>query len=239
MKKAVGYVWYPKSHDTNIAQQKRFIGEWCREMFTNQYSLKRFYEDLIATEISERISFNEMLEDAQKKKFSVILVHHHNLFSHNAIELLRIIDLLKKKGISVRFGNLNVDTATPEGRKLLAKLSNFSEYFVSDLARKVEAGIVDFGENSWVGRTPFGFKIIGDKNDKSLRINKKEWKVVEQIFFKRMGLKLTYNEIAIDLDRQGYRTSKQKKFSGTQIMRVFNSPYINHFLEDEDVSKLI
>lgn len=59
----------------------------------------------------------------------------------NALDVLTLIDLLKKRGISVRILNLGIDTSGAGGRLFLLLLAGFAEFERNIIRERVLSGL--------------------------------------------------------------------------------------------------
>lgn len=72
-------------------------------------------------------------------KFTEILVRNTSRFARNIL-IADILNELKRKGVTVRFLDINRSTANPDDISFIQMFQNFDEMFSRDLSRKVKAG---------------------------------------------------------------------------------------------------
>ena len=112
-----------------------------------------------------------MLADAKLGKFDVILCYNHDRFSRDVRFMLETLEKLQEHHVWVQFHNIqNVDIYEAQGRMFLQNLTVFAEFFRAQLETKVRDGVKRKRLNEWVGRAPYGFRVVSDRIERGGRV---------------------------------------------------------------------
>lgn len=129
-----------------------------------------------------RTEFQRMMSDAKSKPkpFDVILVYDFSRFARNKEESVMYKAMLRKR--------LNIDVVSVtqplgEGKERVILESMYEamdEYYILNLAENVKRGKFEKAtRGEWSGRNPYGYN--HDKENKTLKINKKEAKILKEM----------------------------------------------------------
>ena len=188
MKRAVAYARYStdKQTDISIEAQLSAIKEYCKR---KGYELIEEYIDRAESGYrAERESFQRMMEDAQKKKFDVVVVYNFSRFARNMQDALNYSMQLERLGI-------NLESTTEPSEKtasgVFIKNILFATYqFQRDLTREdVISKMRELAKKGyWLGgNPPYGFKLEKVKDEAGIERTKlsivpEEAEVVRKIF---------------------------------------------------------
>lgn len=178
----------------------------------------------------KRESFQRMLKDAEKGKFSCVITWKIDRFGRNREELAVNKMKLRKSGVSLLYAKESIPDG-PEGVILESVLEGLAEYYSKDLSQKVKRGMhtkaLTCRYNG--GVVPFGYDI--DKNgcyvlnDQAVHV---------KFIFERFNEGCTFTEIAKDLNRKGIKTSRGNDFCIETIRRIItNKKYKGTFVFDD------
>jgi len=175
--------------------------------------VKEYVDEAVSGQTDNREAFQQMIEDAQKKMFDVIIVHKVDRFARNRYDAAVYKALLEKDGVKVIYAAQPIDD-TPEGLLLEGILESFAEYYSRNLATEVLKGLKQNALKAQFngGFAPLGYDII----NKQYVINEKEAQIVREIF----NLYLQgygYKKIAEILNSKGYRNKQGKPFVANSI----------------------
>ena len=101
-----------------------------------------------------RPGLDEMLKDAQRRRFDVVMAWAINRLGRSLIDLLGTIQALEACGIDLYLDQQSIDTTTPAGRLMFQITGAFAEFERSMIRQRVCAGLkraMEKGNNS-VGR---------------------------------------------------------------------------------------
>ena len=137
----------------SIDAQIDYLKRWAEE---EEYEIVEIYRDEgYSGSTIARPELLRMLEDAEKRKFDVVLCYHNDRLSRDTKEALEIVQILSDCGVQIRFSNIDVDLSTPEGEMLFTMVSAFATYFRKDLIRKTKLGMHRLKEMGfWIGKVP-------------------------------------------------------------------------------------
>ena len=134
----------------------------------------REYTDVISGAKAKRAGLDQLMSDARRHRFDVLLVSAFDRIARNVRHFLEVLDELNHLGIQFISLRENIDTGGPLGRAMLTIIGAISELERSLIAERVRAGMRRAKlEGRRIGRTP-------------LNINREE--VVQD---RRSGMSLT------------------------------------------------
>jgi site-specific DNA recombinase len=129
-KKAVGYIRVStikqaKEGESLSTQRKAIKG------YSKQHELKltKTYADegISGGSVNKRPALRQLLGDAKKGTFEIVLVHRLSRLGRNARELLNNVELLRNANVSVVFLKENIDLSNPYGQFMLTMLAAMAE----------------------------------------------------------------------------------------------------------------
>ena len=137
-------------------------------------------EGISGTDMYKRDEFLRLIDDCKRGKIDKIITKSVSRFARNTEELLNVIRLLKKIGVSVYFEEQNINTEKLNAEMILTfpgmAAQKESETISGNLRwsykKRMESG--DYN----CTRTSFGFKLVDGK----LQIDEEEAVIVREIF---------------------------------------------------------
>jgi DNA invertase Pin-like site-specific DNA recombinase len=114
------------------------LKEYCQR---RGWQVFRIYEDVMSGAKESRPALNEMMNDAKKRFFDVVLVFRFDRFARSTKQLINSLELFNSLGIDFISYNENIDTSTPAGKMMFTLVSAFSEFERSIIAERVRAGL--------------------------------------------------------------------------------------------------
>lgn len=178
--------------------------------------------------MGNRPSLLRMIEDAKEGKFDEVAVWKLSRLARNNLDLLKIVDILKKHEASFRSITESFDTSTASGKLQMGLLGIIGEFERETIVENVKMGMKQRAkEGKWNGGRLLGYKSVKLEMDKSnetgLVIIPEEAEIVRKIFTlysQGKGLK----SIANNLNKCGYKTIKGNSFSTTAISVIIHNP---------------
>lgn len=176
----------------------------------------------------KREGFKEMLKDAYNGKIDLILTKSISRFSRNTLDILKVIRELKEKNIYIYFEEEMISTDSLDSELILTALSSVAQMeseLISSRIRKT------FKMNREMNRPIVYRDYLGYRHrNGQLLINKREAKVVEEIFNRVLNNE-TFGSIAKDLKERGIKNTKygNKWFPSTIKRIVRNRIYIGEY----------
>ncbi len=90
--------------------------------------------------VNRRPQLRQLLRDAAKGEFDIVVVHTLDRWARNLEVLIRTVKQLKEHGIQLQSITESLDDSNPQGRLLLQILGSFAEFSSDMLAEHVKGG---------------------------------------------------------------------------------------------------
>lgn len=213
----------------SIDEQIRVLKDFCEK---EGYVVHEEYIDrgISGKNISGRPAVQKLLEDAENKKFDIVLVWKMNRLARKMVDLMNIVELLNRKNIAFRSYTEKYETETPTGKLQFQMMAAIAEYERNNIAENVKMGMVARAkEGRWNGGQILGYDVVATSNENKKRkdthliINEKEANVVRCIF-QMYTSGHGYKAIANCINKKGYQTKKGKTFSLNAIKTIVTNP---------------
>jgi site-specific DNA recombinase len=120
-----------------------------------------------------RAEGSQILKDAQRGKFSQLLVYKLDRLGRETRLILNGVAELEKLGVRIRSMTEEFDTGTPTGRLMLTLLSGFASHERDMIRERSVAGTFRVAEaGAWLGGiVPYGYRKVGEKKDAHIVIS--------------------------------------------------------------------
>jgi DNA invertase Pin-like site-specific DNA recombinase len=105
------------------------------------YAIYRVYEDVISGAAKERQALDQLMEDARRRKFDIVLVWKFDRFARSLKMLVDSLALFQELGIDFISYKENIDTTTSMGRLIFHINSAYAEFEREIIKDRVIAGI--------------------------------------------------------------------------------------------------
>ncbi|TSI11082.1 recombinase family protein [Lysinibacillus sp. BW-2-10] len=213
----------------SIDEQQRLLTEWCEK---NGYIVHEVYADrgISGKSIKKRPALIKLIDDAQNKRFDVVLVWKTNRLARNILDLLKIVEVFDQNYISFRSYTENHETETSQGKLQFHMLAAIAEFERNTISENVKMGMLARArEGKWNGGRVLGYDLvdISIQSDKrkhtKLVINEKEAKTVKRIFELYIAGN-GYKAIANRVNKEGYTGKRGKPFSISTIKTILENP---------------
>lgn len=201
---------------------------------------KRYFEDYIAanphwtfaggyvdegisgTSVEGREQFLQMIEDAKRGRFDLIVTKEISRFARNTLDSLRYTRELLRCGVGVYFQNDNINTFDKDAELRLTIMSSIAQDEVRKLSERTRFGFKRAQENSvLLGQNNlFGY----NKVDGGLEIVEPEAAVVREVFERYAAGDLGLRAIANDLDSRGVRGRQGKPLTYSTLYGMIRNP---------------
>lgn len=213
----------------SIDSQYHNIKEYCKNQGHEIYNL---YEDrgISGKNITNRPGIKQLLEDATKNKFDLVVVWKLNRISRKLLDILNIVDLLNKHNIAFRSLTENFETETPSGKLQLNIMGAIGEFERETIAENVKMGLLARAkEGRWNGGVVLGYDLVelpneGKKRKNTrLEINEKEANTVRRIFelySQGHGYKAVVNRV----NKEGHKTKRNGLFAVSTVKEILQNP---------------
>lgn len=221
--KAVAYCRYSSElqNEDSIEAQLREISRYAQinkiEVIHNYIDQERSGKN------DDRPAFQQMISDAKKGLYDVIIVHKIDRFARNRYDSAIYKAQLKRLGIKILYAAQAI-ADSPEGRLMEGILESFAEYYSDNLATEVMKGLKTIairGEFTG-GFPPLGYDVV----DKKYAINEYEAVIVRRIF-EMYGSGCSYGDIFKEMKSKGYKTKFGADFGKNSLYSILgNKKYI-------------
>jgi len=106
-----------------------------------KYEIFNFYEDIVSGATKERKALDQLMDDAKKRKFDIVLVWKFDRFARSLKMLVDSLALFQELGIDFISYKENIDTTTSMGRLIFHINSAYAEFEREIIKDRVIAGI--------------------------------------------------------------------------------------------------
>jgi DNA invertase Pin-like site-specific DNA recombinase len=105
------------------------------------YEVFNFYEDIISGAAKERKALDQLMDDAKKRKFDIVLVWKFDRFARSITMLVNALALFQELGIDFISYKENIDTTTSMGKLIFTINSAYAEFERDMIRDRVKAGV--------------------------------------------------------------------------------------------------
>lgn len=172
------------------------------------------YSDTESGRTTARPQFRQMLQDAERGLFDVIIVHKLDRFSRSVTDTLVLLKRLEALGVSLISISEQFDFTTPVGKVLLTMLSAFAQWYLDNLSQETKKGKRARAERGhWNSAIPFGYTItyLKDGGDGMARPDPATAKGVRLAFESYATGQYSDADVARILNAAGYRPQGRGK----------------------------
>ena len=248
-RKMVFYGRVSTEHEAQMAALENQI-EWYDDQakyHPNWEVLNKYIDEgITGTQAKKRPAFLQMIEDAKKGKFDLIVTREVCRFARNTVDTLVTTRELKNIGVEVYFVEDNIWTMDGDGELRLTIMATLAQEESRKTSERVKAGQHISRQQGMVyGRG----NILGynRKAKSTYTINSEQAETVRMIFDMYLQGEMGASKIANELTRLGRKNaSGLVKWSPCVITRIVNNPtymgyqaygksYSNNYLEQKRI----
>ena len=132
------YIRVSTSEQTTL-NQEIILKEFCER---NNYEIYDIYKDEgISGSKTSRPDLDRMLQDMRFKKFDSIIVWKLDRLGRSTQHLLQVLEELNNKGVRLICVDMNIDTATPQGKFFFTIIGAFAELEREIIKERIYAGL--------------------------------------------------------------------------------------------------
>src|SRR5204863_4574754 len=105
------------------------------------YETFNFYEDIVSGAAKERKALDQLMDDAKKRKFDIVLVWKFDRFARSLKMLVDGLALFQELGIDFISYKENIDTTTSMGKLIFNINSAYAEFERDMIRDRVKEGV--------------------------------------------------------------------------------------------------
>jgi len=210
-------------HGFSLAAQEDALKNYCSAL---GYEIYKIYRDegKSAKDIKHRPAMQEMLQEAEQKKFSAIYIYKLDRFSRSLKDLILTIEKLKEWGIDFISLQDRIETASASGKLMFHIISAFAEFERNIIGERTSFGMEKKSrEGGAITKPPFGYRMV----DKKLEINPETGQKVKLLFEEFLTSRESLNKLA---QKYGLTVNGLKKV-------LTNRAYLGDVKFDGEVSR--
>jgi len=130
-----------QSTDSQLLDLRRYVLERGWDIF------KEYVDEGISGTKDSRPALNELMNDAKKRRFDVVLVWRFDRFARSTKHLILALEEFKNLGIDFVSYQENIDTSSPLGSAIFTIISAVAQLERDIIAERVKAGLRRAREN--------------------------------------------------------------------------------------------
>ena len=228
---------------SSIKQQEDSCRNYLSSRKKQNIEVYKVYKDTVSAKDLKRPGIQQLLQDAEKKKFELIVSTKLDRISRSLKDFLDLNEKLKSWGVDIIITTQEIDTTTPGGKALQSMMLVFAQFEREMTAERTrEKRIQTLKKGIWTGSyIPLGYDLV----DKGLHVNESESKKVIDIFDLYLQHK-SGRTVARILNDEGYRTKYWqtrkgnfkggKRFKSHSVLSIIkNHLYIGKFKVDDEL----
>jgi DNA invertase Pin-like site-specific DNA recombinase len=132
------------------------------------YQIQHEYRDIISGAKARRPGLDQLLADARKHRFDVVLVWAFDRLARSVRHFLEVLDELNHLGIEFVSFRENIDTGGPLGRAMVVIVGAIAELERNLIVERVRAGMRRARlEGRHIGRRPLEIDRVGIERDRA------------------------------------------------------------------------
>ncbi|WP_438448181.1 recombinase family protein [Gorillibacterium sp. sgz5001074] len=209
----------------SLTEQAERLPTYCKAMGWDPPVV--YEDDGYSAKDLNRPAITRLLEDVKLRKYDMVLTTKIDRLSRRLLDLLNVIDYMKKYDCHYNSATESFDTSTPVGMMTLQILGSVAEFERQRIRERVRENHLSLArQGKMIGKPAYGY----DNVDGDYEINIEESLIVKQIFqwtLDGMGPL----SIAKKLNQLGVATKQGAQWEEKQIRRMLTSEtYIGHFV---------
>ncbi len=130
-----------QSTESQLLDLRRYVREWGWDVF------KEYVDEGISGTKDSRPALDELMNDAKKRRFDVVLVWRFDRFARSTKHLILALEEFKNRGIDFVSYQENIDTSSPLGSAIFTIISAVAQLERDIIAERVKAGLRRAKEN--------------------------------------------------------------------------------------------
>lgn len=204
----------------SLSAQRRSLEEWS---ISHKYEITSVYADegISGKDIQHRPALKQLLDDAAKRQFDLVLVWSLSRLTRSVADLYATWELLNANHISLISYTEVFDTETPTGRAMMGLLGVFAQMEREVTAERVRTAMA---ERAMQGKRTTNEVLGYDLDGKdSLKINENEAERVRYIFDRYLEYR-NLSAVAELCELRGYRGKRGRLLRAQHIKTILTRP---------------
>ena len=207
--------------------------------------------------IKKRPMFRQLMEDAKKGAFDIVVVHTLDRWSRNLRVTLESLANLAMHDVALVSITEDIDYSTPQGMLMTQLLGSFAQFFSNMLGTHVSKGLdqratlglhtggIPFGYQScWVKEHGERRQTCENEHPGGIHHVPSEAAAIKEMFERYAAGTTTLNQLAAWLNEEGFRTRNTRKMSNpdgsiTQGPRLFTNASVRVILHNPFYAGLV
>jgi len=144
-KKRIAVYARVSTSDQSTESQLLDLRRYVRERGWNIY--KEYVDEGVSGTKDSRPALNELMDDAKKRRFDVVLVWRFDRFARSTKHLILALEEFKNLGIDFVSYQENIDTSSPLGSAIFTIISAVAQLERDIIAERVKSGLRRAKEN--------------------------------------------------------------------------------------------
>lgn len=239
---------------TNHSQQLAALSnqvQWI-EMLLKQHPNWKLVETYVdegksGTQVSKRVSFNKMIQDAKEHKFDLIICRENSRFMRNVELMFSYIRILKKYNVEIAFIQEGIFSYEQDAQLKIGLMSTLSQEESRHISERVFAGQaisrkngILYGSGNILG---YNLECLPGAKSNTYTINNEQAETVRMIYDMYVNKQMGARAIATELQRLGRKNASGiVKWSADRVLRciknrtyagyvAYNKSYTVDFIE--------
>ncbi len=121
--------------DSQLLDLRRYVSE------RGWHSFREYCDNGISGTKDNRPALNELMDDAEKRRFSVVLVWRFDRFARSTKHLILALEEFRNLGVDFVSYQENIDTSSPLGSAIFTIISAVAQLERDIIAERVKAGL--------------------------------------------------------------------------------------------------
>ncbi len=130
-----------QSTDSQLLDLRRYVSERGWDVY------KEYVDEGVSGTKDSRPALNELMNDAKKRRFDVVLVWRFDRFARSTKHLILALEEFRNLGIDFVSYQENIDTSSPLGSAIFTIISAVAQLERDIIAERVKAGLRRAQEN--------------------------------------------------------------------------------------------
>ncbi|WP_303859867.1 recombinase family protein [Alkalibaculum bacchi] len=181
--------------------------------------------------VKNRLQLQQLLKDAEDNLFDEVITWKTNRLARNHLDLLKIVDHLKRYDITFSSLTEPFETNTNQGKLMMSLLASIAEFERGTIIDNVKMGMKGRAkQGKYNGGRVLGYESVDDGTGKTkLEIVESEAIIIVKIYNYYLEGK-GYKAIVNRINQQGYKTKNGTHFNTFGIKYILTNPLYKGYI---------